>query len=72
VATNVASSFPNGPGVARLVAAVAVEYHEEWAMAEHHYLSEESMAKIGITQPPPVATQTVGVPCSGVTRRWPA
>ncbi len=50
--TNVVGVFPNDASVARLVTAVVVETHDEWAVAERRYLSEESMAKLYDTTEP--------------------
>jgi len=50
--TNVVGIFPNDASVARLVTAVVVEAHDEWAVAERRYLSEGSMAKLYATTEP--------------------
>jgi transposase-like protein len=48
--------FPNDAAVARLVTAAVVEAHDEWAVSERRYLSEESMAKL-YARPPVTVTQ---------------
>ena len=52
--TRVVGIFPNDASIARLVTAVVVEAHDEWAVSERRYLSEESMAKLN--QPAPEVT----------------
>jgi transposase-like protein len=50
--TNVVGIFPNDASIARLVTAVCVETHDEWAVAERRYLSETSMARLRQNAPP--------------------
>ena len=46
VHTDVVGVFPNDTAIDRLVTAVIVEQHDEWALAERRYLSETSMARL--------------------------
>ena len=54
--SNVVGIFPDDASVIRLVGAVLVDQHDEWAIAERRYLSEGSMALID--QPPEEVTTT--------------
>ena len=50
--TDVVGVFPNDAAIDRLVTAVIVEQHDEWAVAERRYLSETSMARLRHGEPP--------------------
>jgi putative transposase len=49
---DVVGVFPNDHAIERLVTAVIVEAHDEWAVSERHYLSETSMARLRRNTPP--------------------
>jgi putative transposase len=59
--TDVVGVFPNDAAVARLVTAVVVETHDEWAVAERRYLSETSMAMLRRDEPSPLAESGTGL-----------
>jgi len=61
--SNVVGIFPDDASVIRLVGAVLLDQHDDWAIAERRYLSEESMARID-ADPEPTTTNTPALPAA--------
>jgi putative transposase len=55
---DVVGVFPNDAAIDRLVTAVIVEQHDEWAVAERRYLSDTSMARLRQPDPAKVPAPT--------------
>lgn len=56
--TEVVGIFPNPAALHRLTACVLIEAHDEWQIADRHYLSEGSMALLNPPAPTQIGTTT--------------